>query len=123
MNFFGMGPGELILILIVALIVFGPGKLPEIGSALGKGIREFKSATREMTSELTQSVNEVRQPIEEIRRPVNEVRHIPLITDTVPGAQTASVNRICPRCSAHNPSSNKFCGNCGAELSETEIRP
>jgi len=36
---------ELSLILVIALVIFGPGKLPEIGNALGKGIREFKSAT------------------------------------------------------------------------------
>jgi sec-independent protein translocase protein TatA len=35
---------ELVVILVVALLVFGPGKLPEIGSALGKGIRDFRKA-------------------------------------------------------------------------------
>ena len=39
---FGLGMPELIIILVVALLVFGPGKLPEIGSALGRGIRDFK---------------------------------------------------------------------------------
>ena len=38
------GPTELILILLVVLIIFGAGKLPEVGKALGKGIREFRSA-------------------------------------------------------------------------------
>ena len=42
---FNIGMPELILILIIALIVFGPGKLPEIGSALGKAVREFRKAT------------------------------------------------------------------------------
>jgi sec-independent protein translocase protein TatA len=41
---FGMGATELIVILVVALLIFGPGKLPEIGSALGKGIRDFRKA-------------------------------------------------------------------------------
>ncbi len=40
----GLGVPELIVILVVALLVFGPDKLPEIGSALGKGIRDFKKA-------------------------------------------------------------------------------
>jgi sec-independent protein translocase protein TatA len=35
-------PGHLLIILVIALLVFGPGKLPELGSALGKGLREFK---------------------------------------------------------------------------------
>jgi sec-independent protein translocase protein TatA len=41
---FGLGSSELIIILVVALIVFGPGKLPELGGALGKGIRDFRKS-------------------------------------------------------------------------------
>lgn len=39
---FGLGAPELLLILVIALVVFGPGKLPSIGGALGKSLREFK---------------------------------------------------------------------------------
>ena len=49
---FGIGVPELIVILVIALIVFGPGKLPEIGSALGKGIRDFKKAFEGAEEEL-----------------------------------------------------------------------
>lgn len=42
-----LGPTELIIILVIVIIIFGAGKLPEIGGALGKGIKEFKSATTE----------------------------------------------------------------------------
>lgn len=56
MNFFGIGPGELILILIIALIVFGPRKLPEIGATLGKAIREFRQASQELTKEISQGL-------------------------------------------------------------------
>jgi sec-independent protein translocase protein TatA len=42
-----LGPTELIIILFIVLILFGAGKLPEIGGALGKGLRNFKKATRE----------------------------------------------------------------------------
>lgn len=41
---FGIGVPELLVILVVALVIFGPGKLPEIGGALGKGIRDFKKS-------------------------------------------------------------------------------
>jgi sec-independent protein translocase protein TatA len=41
---FGIGAQELIIILIIVLIIFGAGKLPEIGSALGKGIKNFKKS-------------------------------------------------------------------------------
>lgn len=43
--FGSIGPWELILILAIALIIFGPGKLPQAGQALGKAVREFKHAT------------------------------------------------------------------------------
>lgn len=43
---FRMGPWEIGLILLIVLIVFGVGKLPQIGSALGKGIRQFRQAQR-----------------------------------------------------------------------------
>jgi sec-independent protein translocase protein TatA len=41
---FGLGITELVVILVVALIIFGPGRLPEIGGALGKGIRDFRKS-------------------------------------------------------------------------------
>ena len=45
---FNIGPGELIIILIIALIVLGPGKLPDVGAALGKSIREFRKAATDV---------------------------------------------------------------------------
>lgn len=43
---FGLGVPELVLILIIGLVIFGPGKLPDIGKAFGKSIREFKTAEK-----------------------------------------------------------------------------
>lgn len=42
---FSFSMPELVLVLVIALIVFGPGKLPEVGKALGKGLQEFRRAT------------------------------------------------------------------------------
>ena len=48
---FGVGHfWEILILLVIVLLVFGPGKLPEVGSALGRGIREFKDATSNLGS-------------------------------------------------------------------------
>ena len=49
---FGIGLPELVVIMVVALVVFGPGRLPEIGGALGKGIRDFKRSFEGVEDEL-----------------------------------------------------------------------
>lgn len=48
---FGIGVPELLIILVIILIIFGVGKLPEIGSALGKGIKNFKKSVSSEQSE------------------------------------------------------------------------
>ena len=50
-----LGAPEIIGLLVVALILFGANRLPEIGKGLGKGIREFKKASKELTGELESS--------------------------------------------------------------------
>ncbi|AEG16111.1 Sec-independent protein translocase protein tatA/E-like protein [Desulfofundulus kuznetsovii DSM 6115] len=55
---FGMGPWELILILIIALVIFGPSKLPEVGQALGKGLREFRRAANPVREEIKEEVTQ-----------------------------------------------------------------
>ena len=50
---FGIGMPELIVIFIVALLVFGPKKLPELGKALGRGLAEFKRASEELKAGLS----------------------------------------------------------------------
>lgn len=47
---FGIGVPELIIVLVIILIVFGVGKLPEIGGGMGKAIRNFKQASKEQDS-------------------------------------------------------------------------
>lgn len=53
-----LGFPELILVLVIALILFGPGKLPSVGSAIGNALREFKKASKEITSEATVDTKE-----------------------------------------------------------------
>jgi sec-independent protein translocase protein TatA len=49
MGFPNIGPGELILILVIALVVLGPGKLPDVAASLGKSIREFRRAATDVS--------------------------------------------------------------------------
>ena len=49
----GFGMGEMIFIFLIVLLLFGAKRLPEIGSSLGKGIREFKSSVKDIERELT----------------------------------------------------------------------
>lgn len=92
---FNIGFPELILILVIALIVFGPGKLPEIGGAIGKGIREFRKASLEVTRQFNE---EIRQEAERAKVPEG-------------GGKVT-----CSNCSAENAASSKFCANCGTQL-------
>jgi sec-independent protein translocase protein TatA len=55
----GIGGIEIFIILVVALVIFGPQKLPEMGRSLGKAIREFKSAGTEIQDELTKAADEI----------------------------------------------------------------
>ena len=51
--FSGIGVTDLDLILVIDLVVFGPGKLPDVGKALGKSIREFKNAEKNIIEDVT----------------------------------------------------------------------
>lgn len=51
---FGVGLPELLLILVIGLVFFGPGKLPDVGKAIGKSMREFKTALNDVQPEITE---------------------------------------------------------------------
>ncbi|MGH2531338.1 MAG: Sec-independent protein translocase subunit TatA/TatB [Thermomicrobiales bacterium] len=69
MNFFGMGAWEIGVILIAALIIFGPGKLPEVAGQVGRAVRDFRRMTTDLTAEFEQTagVKELRDEIAGIR--------------------------------------------------------
>jgi sec-independent protein translocase protein TatA len=57
-----LGPAEILVILVIALLVFGPNKMPDIARQLGRGIREFKRAQQHLTGELRDVVSEFDTP-------------------------------------------------------------
>ncbi len=80
--FGNLGGGEILLILVFILIFFGPKKIPEIAQGLGKGIREFRKATREIQEVVEKEVNQVKE-VGQIKE-VNEVKEIAQIVDKTP---------------------------------------
>lgn len=56
MNFLGIGPLELVIIMVVALVIFGPQRLPEIGAQIGKAIRDFRQITNDVTGEFQRTM-------------------------------------------------------------------
>jgi TatA/E family protein of Tat protein translocase len=87
---FGLQPLHLVVIAVVALILFGPSRLPEIGRSLGRTIKEFQSATKEATQGFTQ----------EVTRSDEVKKEEPKLT--------------CKNCGKPVPAGAKFCAECGA---------
>jgi len=59
---FGIHPVYLAVLLVIVLIIFGPGRLPELGGAVGKAMREFRKATSELTNEVTTATQAKPEP-------------------------------------------------------------
>jgi len=98
-----MGPIELILILAVVIIIFGVGRLPEVGGAIGKGIREFRKASKEddepkQIAQATSSAGQTESP------------------PPSPPVQQQTPAIVCDKCGTANTPGNRFCGQCGATL-------
>jgi len=70
-----IGPFELIIVLVVALVVLGPKRLPEMGRQIGRAMREFRAATSEVRSEL--GIDELADEVTEIKSSlaVDDIRH------------------------------------------------
>jgi TatA/E family protein of Tat protein translocase len=65
---FGIGAQELIVILVVALVVFGPKRLPELARSLGKGLAEFRRASSELRGSFQEAENAIKDPLREAAR-------------------------------------------------------
>ena len=63
MNVFGIGLPEMGLIMVVALLIFGPKKLPEIGRSVGKAVRGFQEASNEFQSEFKREAEQIEEAV------------------------------------------------------------
>ena len=85
----GLGMGEIILIFLVVLLLFGAKRLPEIGGSLGKGIREFKSSVKEIEREI-----KTEEPRKSIHSPPVEQRAAETPTEAAGDAEPAEPRRL-----------------------------
>ena len=83
MGLFGIGSWEILLILIVALVIWGPGKLPEIARTLGKTVRALKKASFDLTTAVTREIEENKPtPPPPVENPVTKTEAPPSGTGT-----------------------------------------
>jgi sec-independent protein translocase protein TatA len=106
-------PGHLIVILVIVLLIFGPGKLPELGKAMGDGLRELKKATggeehKDAATTAASTTATVPPPA-----PAPMASTVTPIT-----AAPTMASRACPSCRGAVPVGDKFCGNCGATMEQ-----
>jgi TatA/E family protein of Tat protein translocase len=82
------GPLELVIILVIALLILGPGKLPDVGAALGKSIREFRKASSDVQDAV--KVNVETSPLPPSTTPTPNVLSTPAVPNAPADAQTSS---------------------------------
>jgi len=89
--FGSIGMPELILIFVVALLVFGPKKLPEIGKSLGKGLAEFKRASDELKKTIEQEIEQGKNEVSSVR---DTVASVPASLRSAPPLDGSSVPAV-----------------------------
>ncbi|NJR39141.1 MAG: TatA/E family twin arginine-targeting protein translocase [Leptolyngbyaceae cyanobacterium CSU_1_4] len=88
MNVFGIGLPEMALIMVLALLVFGPKKLPEIGRSLGKTVRSFQDASKEFESEFKREAEQIERTINE---PMKATLEPKALSESATHAESAEV--------------------------------
>jgi sec-independent protein translocase protein TatA len=105
---FNLEATDIIVIVIVAIILFGPSKLPEIGRGLGKAIVEFRNGVRGMSDGFREEMNPHETgPAAQPSAPVQPVQAPP-----PDGAR----GNFCTQCGAPNPVGSQFCNQCGQAI-------
>jgi TatA/E family protein of Tat protein translocase len=89
---FDIGMPELLVIIVIALIVFGPNKLPELAKAFGKAMREFKKATEEMKESFEEETKDLRELKNSLPQNYPLTDFLEKVTDSVEPAIRTSVS-------------------------------
>ncbi len=117
MAFLGMGWTELLVILVIVLIIFGPKQLPKLGQTFGKTVRSVREgmaeADAEMNADSGKQINAA-EDAEDVE--VEEVKPAESSGDAAGDTRTPAKHKFCPECGAKNPRENKFCSECGNKL-------
>lgn len=103
-----LGPMEIIVILIVALLIFGPKNLPKLGSALGKTVKNVREGMEGDDGKDDKKATETQASIEDADAENADAEDHATDEDA----------QYCPKCGAKNPAGNAFCAKCGAKLGE-----
>ena len=74
-----IGPVELIIILVIALLILGPGKLPDVGAAVGKSIKEFRKATQDVTDGVNSATAAPTPPVQPVASAAPVVAAAPVV--------------------------------------------
>jgi len=99
-----IGMPELILIFVVALLVFGPKKLPELGKSLGRGLAEFKKASEDLKKTIEDEIEQGKKEANTVREQVAEVRKsVELTAVPPPPPETPAAEAPVPRSDAPPP--------------------
>ncbi len=107
---FGIQPIHIVIIIVVAFLIFGASRLPEIGRSLGRSISEFRKGTKEAAEGFKE---EVSAPV---NNPLPPAPASP--TASAPAAVAKPTGNFCIQCGSPNPLEARFCANCGAKLPE-----
>lgn len=99
MNIFGIGLPEMAVIMVLALLVFGPKKLPEIGRSVGKAIRGFQDASKEFEAEFKREAEQIEQAVKAPMEAMLEMPSQPTLSpapDTTAASDTPTIAEPTP---------------------------